>query len=218
MNWRVIPPNVVSLLNVFFGFFSILSSIQGHYDIAAIYILAALFFDGFDGRIARKLGSVSTFGAELDSLSDLTSFGVAPGVLLYMKYFYVLPYGAYIAVLLPLAVAIGLANFNIEFSGDYFEGLVRPVGGGLVAAIVLSGIHLPIYALIGTFIVIPLLMIAPIKYPSFKHIPTWQAYVLFFFFLSCVLLSFVNTYFILVPFVGYILGGPFLQRIMFEHK
>ena len=73
-------PCMFTLASLFCGFYSIIASFKGDYDIAAIAILVAAIFDGLDGRVARMTRTTSQFGVELDSLCDMVSFGVAPGI------------------------------------------------------------------------------------------------------------------------------------------
>ena len=77
-------PNLLTTANLFCGFYAIVAAIQGHFLKGAIAIVLAALFDGLDGKIARVTGAVSRFGIEYDSLSDVISFGVAPGILVYL--------------------------------------------------------------------------------------------------------------------------------------
>ena len=77
-------PNLLTVTGMFFGFFSIISSLNGFYERAAWAIIAAAVFDGLDGWVARMTKTTSRFGVELDSLSDLVSFGLAPALLFYI--------------------------------------------------------------------------------------------------------------------------------------
>ena len=79
-----ILPNTLTLCGMFFGFFSILNSIKGNFEFAAWAIFIAGVFDGLDGWVARLTNSTTRFGIELDSLSDLVAFGVAPSVMVYI--------------------------------------------------------------------------------------------------------------------------------------
>jgi CDP-diacylglycerol--serine O-phosphatidyltransferase len=77
-------PNLLTTANLFCGFYAIIAAIQGNFVKGAVAIMLAAMFDGLDGKIARVTGAVSRFGLEYDSLSDVISFGVAPGVLVYL--------------------------------------------------------------------------------------------------------------------------------------
>src|SRR3989304_2421114 len=78
-----IIPSLLTTVNLFCGFYSIIAVLKSDYTTAAVAILIAMLFDAFDGKIARLTNSTSRFGVEYDSLSDLTSFGIAPGLLIY---------------------------------------------------------------------------------------------------------------------------------------
>ena len=78
-----ILPNLFTTGSLFAGFYSMVSTMNCDYRLAAIWILAASIFDGLDGKVARATGTTSKFGVEYDSLADLVAFGVAPGLLMY---------------------------------------------------------------------------------------------------------------------------------------
>ena len=80
-------PNGLSMLNLIFGFLSIVNSIEGNFTNAAFFIFLAAIADGADGKLARKIKATSDMGMEFDSLADLVSFGVASGVLIYLYAF-----------------------------------------------------------------------------------------------------------------------------------
>lgn len=81
-------PNMCTLGNLFLGMIAILLAVDGKYSLAAIMVIVAMLLDGLDGRMARVLNAQSEFGKELDSLSDMISFGVAPAVIMYMVAFH----------------------------------------------------------------------------------------------------------------------------------
>ena len=83
-----ILPNLVTTGNLFFGYFSIINSIKGHYSLAAVSILLAAIFDILDGSVARLTKASSAFGLQYDSLCDLISFGLAPVILVYQYLLY----------------------------------------------------------------------------------------------------------------------------------
>jgi CDP-diacylglycerol--serine O-phosphatidyltransferase len=133
-------PNVLTLLALCAGMTAMRFAMGGNFVGAVFAIIVAGIFDGLDGRIARLLKSTSTFGAELDSLSDFVSFGVAPAAVLYLWTMSHL-YGAGWAIVLFYAVccALRLARFNIESGGarplhvaPFFTGVPAPAGAGLV--------------------------------------------------------------------------------------
>ncbi|MGD9343616.1 MAG: CDP-alcohol phosphatidyltransferase family protein, partial [Desulfuromonadales bacterium] len=76
-------PNLVTTGGLFAGFYGIVATMKGDYHIAAWFILISAIFDALDGKVARLTGTTSQFGVEYDSLADIVSFGVAPGLLMY---------------------------------------------------------------------------------------------------------------------------------------
>jgi CDP-diacylglycerol--serine O-phosphatidyltransferase len=133
-------PNVLTLLALCAGMTAIRFAMNGNFVGAVFAIIVAGIFDGLDGRIARLLKSTSSFGAELDSLADFVSFGVAPASVLYLWTMSTLR-GAGWAIVLFYAVccALRLARFNTELGSDrpayaspFFTGVPAPAGAGLV--------------------------------------------------------------------------------------
>jgi len=134
-------PNFITLLSLSSGFTSIRFSLNGEWEIAIYLILLATIFDFFDGWFARKLKSGSNFGAELDSLSDFVSFGVAPSFLIYLWSTYSLGSLAWGATLFfVICSALRLARFTADIyitskpidNNEYFVGVPSPVAAGLI--------------------------------------------------------------------------------------
>ena len=128
---RSVVPNLLTLGNLFSGFAAIINIAAGDYKRAGLYIIAALFFDMFDGMAARLIGATSELGAELDSLCDTVSFGVAPAFLLYNVFFFEYGnIGILLASLPALFGALRLARFNTMLENfedkTYFTGLPIP--------------------------------------------------------------------------------------------
>lgn len=175
-------PNFVTTGNMFCGFYSMIASVEGDFVVAAWAIMAAAVFDMLDGRIARLAKATSQFGVEYDSLSDLTSFGIAPAVLLYLwalKPFGRLGWAA--AFLFMVCGALRLARFNV-FSGNlpknFFQGLPIPMGAGMVATFVIfcqavGWVETQFPVLVLTFLLASL-MVSTIKFPSFKEL-NWRS-------------------------------------------
>jgi CDP-diacylglycerol---serine O-phosphatidyltransferase len=136
-----ILPNSLTLCGMFFGFFSILSSIKGNYINAAWSIMISDVFDGLDGWVARLTHSNTRFGIELDSLSDLVAFGVAPSVLVYT--WAIAPFGRIgfaAAFLFAACGALRLARYNIQMGSTEskaFTGMPIPGAATVIAALVL---------------------------------------------------------------------------------
>jgi CDP-diacylglycerol---serine O-phosphatidyltransferase len=133
-------PNVLTLLALCAGMTAMRFAMGGNFEAAVFSIIAAGVFDGLDGRMARLLKATSSFGAELDSLSDFISFGVAPAAVLYLWTLSELHgLGWAIALLFAVCCALRLARFNTEASHEtlsyvapFFTGAPAPAGAGLV--------------------------------------------------------------------------------------
>jgi CDP-diacylglycerol---serine O-phosphatidyltransferase len=133
-------PNILTLLALCAGITAMRFAMGGNFQAAVFAIIAAGIFDGLDGRMARLLKATSSFGAELDSLSDFVSFGVAPAAVLYLWTLSELHgLGWAITLLFAVCCALRLARFNTETSGatpsymaPFFTGAPAPAGAGLV--------------------------------------------------------------------------------------
>jgi len=174
-------PNFLTSLSMLFGFFSVVSTMQGNFLHAAWAIVIAGMFDGLDGRIARMTNTTTKFGVEYDSLADLVSFGVAPAVL---AYGWVLnQYGrwGWLAAFLYVACgAIRLARFNVlsgTSKSGFFYGLPIPAAAGMIASDVIFCIHFNFadkhvlsVLLLLTIYIIAFLMVSTIRFKSFKDL------------------------------------------------
>jgi CDP-diacylglycerol--serine O-phosphatidyltransferase len=133
-------PNVLTLLALCAGMTAIRFAINGQFQYATFTIIAAGIFDGLDGRLARLLKATSQFGAELDSLSDFVSFGVAPAAVLYLWTMSAWHSVGWVIVLFyAVCCALRLARFNSQLGADpppylanFFSGAPAPAGAGLV--------------------------------------------------------------------------------------
>jgi CDP-diacylglycerol--serine O-phosphatidyltransferase len=136
-----ILPNTLTLCGMFFGFYSILSTFKGNYIHAAWAIMIAMIFDGLDGWVARLTHSTTRFGIELDSLSDLVAFGIAPAVMLYK--WSLIPFGrvGWAAAFLFVACgALRLARYNVQMGSKEsraFTGMPIPGAATIVATLVI---------------------------------------------------------------------------------
>ena len=139
-------PNLVTTGGLFAGFYGIVATMQGKYELAAWFILISAVFDALDGKVARLTGTSSRFGVEYDSLVDLVSFGVAPGLLMYS--WALQPFGKFgwlAAFLYVVCGALRLARFNVQVNtveSRRFVGLPIPAAAGMVASCVLLFYHL----------------------------------------------------------------------------
>jgi CDP-diacylglycerol--serine O-phosphatidyltransferase len=133
-------PNVLTLLALCAGMTAMRFAVNGQFQFATFAIIAAGVFDGLDGRLARLLKATSSFGAELDSLSDFVSFGVAPATVLYLWTMAGLhSVGWAIVLFFAVCCALRLARFNTQLAADpppyvanFFSGAPAPAGAGLV--------------------------------------------------------------------------------------
>jgi len=139
-------PNLVTTGGLFAGFYGIVATMNANYDLAAWFILISAVFDALDGKVARMTGTTSRFGVEYDSLVDLVSFGVAPGLLMYS--WALQPFGKFgwlAAFLYVVCGALRLARFNVQVDtveSRRFVGLPIPAAAAMVASCVLLFYHL----------------------------------------------------------------------------
>jgi len=175
-----ILPNLFTSANLIFGFYSILYSIRGAFVEASFFVLISIVLDSLDGRIARMTNSVSKFGIEYDSLSDLVAFGVAPAVLIYLWSLSSFgKWGSVTACLFVLCGALRLARFNIQIGiveSKVFNGLAIPAA----AAVIVTGVLLYDYLvgpgpcqhilILAAVVILSLLMVSNVKYYSFKNL------------------------------------------------
>lgn len=175
-------PNTITLINLLSGCLAImcaaapLEMISGRpaYIIAACFILLAAVADFMDGLSARMLGEYSPLGKQLDSLSDLVSFGVAPAMLLsnVMSEAGAPLWSRLLCLLLPVCGSLRLAKFNIDTTQTHsFKGLPIPASALFIIGltfIVASETGANLYATVGCVVMISILMVAPIRMYSFK--------------------------------------------------
>lgn len=183
-NARMILPNMLTLIGVCIGLTSIRFALDEKFELAVIAIIFAALIDGLDGRIARLIRGTSKVGKELDSLTDMISFGVAPAFIMYFWKLNTLGrFGWLLCLVYVICVALRLARFNINsnqepsWRDNFFEGVPSPAGGILVLTpliISLSGFNLfqlNYELIVPTFFVLTsLLLISKFPTYSFKKI------------------------------------------------
>jgi CDP-diacylglycerol--serine O-phosphatidyltransferase len=128
----ILLPNGFTLLNLFFGVFAIVAASRGNYSTAGTYIVLGGVADAIDGRVARATRSGSLFGAELDSLVDAISFGLAPALLMFFAVFNQHGWEWILCFFFTMCAVIRLARFNVEQAGrakTHFNGLPSPMAG-----------------------------------------------------------------------------------------
>ena len=179
-NARMILPNMLTLIGVCIGLTSIRFALDGRFGFAIIAIIFAALIDGLDGRIARLIKGTSKVGKELDSLTDMISFGVAPAFIMYFWKLNTLErFGWLLCLIYVICVALRLARFNINsnqepsWKDNFFEGVPSPAGGILVLTpliISISGFDyiqlnydliVPIFFVVTSFLLIS-------KFPSYS--------------------------------------------------
>lgn len=133
-------PNMITLAALFGGFYAIVMSMNGRYDLATVGIFAAMVLDSLDGRVARLTNTQSAFGEQMDSLSDMVSFGAAPALIAYEWSLRGLGRWGWIAAFVYCAcAALRLARFNVNtgvVDKRYFQGLPSPAAAALVAGFI----------------------------------------------------------------------------------
>ena len=179
-NARMLLPNMLTLIGVCIGLTSIRFALSGEFHLAIIAIIIAALIDGLDGRIARLIKGTSKVGKELDSLTDMISFGVAPAFIMYFWKLNTLGrFGWLLCLVYVICVALRLARFNISsnqepsWKDNFFEGVPSPAGGILVLTpliISLTGFNLielnfdiitPVFFIATSFLLIS-------KFPSYS--------------------------------------------------
>lgn len=167
-------PSLLTVGNLVIGVVALILSFRGFTSDAALLVVIGMVLDGLDGRVARLLHAESAFGKELDSLSDVITFGVAPSLIMYQVVLQNLDWaGICIATLFPVCGALRLARFNVQKkSTNYFVGLPITAAGGVLATMALyknvlnpATVILPI-----GMILLAVLMVSQVRYPNFKKI------------------------------------------------
>ena len=177
---RMILPNMLTLMGVCIGLSSIRFALDGRFEIAIIAIIFAALIDGLDGRIARLIKATSKVGKELDSLTDVISFGVAPAFIMYFWKLNTLGrFGWLLCLVYVICVALRLARFNVNsnqepsWKDNFFEGVPSPAGAILLLTpliISLSGFD---YIQLNFNIIVPVFFVATSlllisKFPSYS--------------------------------------------------
>lgn len=186
-------PNFITCLNLFSGCIAITFAFKGDLELAGYFIFASALFDFFDGLAARTLKAFSPLGADLDSLADVVSFGVAPGVIIYqlMTAATANEFLPYIGYLLPVFGALRLARFNIDTNqSENFLGLPIPAAGIFVAAIPMAYEFPSMAVLISVVIILSAMMVSTITLFSlkFKNLSWADNHFKYYLILAAVLL------------------------------
>ena len=195
-NARMLLPNMLTLFGVCIGLTSIRFALDGKFEFAIIAIIFAALIDGLDGRIARLIKGTSKVGKELDSLTDMISFGVAPAFIMYFWKLNALGrFGWLLCLVYVICVALRLARFNINanqessWKDNFFEGVPSPAGGILVLTPLIYSLSGLSFFQINYDIVVPIFFIMTAfllisKFPtySFKKIVIQRKATIFLLF------------------------------------
>lgn len=228
-------PNLLTTAGLFSGFFAVVSSMNGHFEHAAIAIFIAMIFDGLDGRVARMTNTQSEFGAEYDSMADMVSFGIAPGLVAYNWALSGMgKFGWLAAFVFVAAAALRLARFNTQVGiadKRYFQGLASPAAAGVIASLVWLGTEYELNGqdfglVLGIITIVSgLLMVSNFRYNSFKEVD-WKGKVNFIVVLLIVLVFVIvaasPAELLSAIFVLYACSGPFttirsVKKLKLEH-
>jgi CDP-diacylglycerol--serine O-phosphatidyltransferase len=168
-------PNMFTIGNLFLGIIAIILVFNDKPPLAAMFVIIAMLLDGLDGRVARALNAQSEFGKELDSLSDVISFGVAPAFIMYVVAFKDVANineatTWIVTAIFPICGALRLARFNVVAgTPGYFIGLPIPAAGGVLCTLALFAKELNPYILLLSTLLLSFLMVSRVKYPNFKR-------------------------------------------------
>lgn len=232
-----IVPTLFTMLNIFFGFRSIVNSMRGmeaitagradiasqSFEIACISLLIAAIFDTFDGMVARQLGATSEFGKEYDSLADVVTFGTAPAVLVFAWGLHALGKpGVGIAFLFLVSVSLRLARFNVitgKSDYRYFVGLPSPAGALTIASTIY---YAPAPILDRRFaVVIAVLtactafaMVSPVRWRSQKGINFRKGRPLMYIVAFAIIIGAASAWprhFFFIGAIAYLASGPLVR-------
>ncbi len=210
-NLRLVIVNGFTVVSMLLGMVSLISTVTGYMTTAALCLLGCVLLDGCDGNLARKWNVASSFGAQLDSLADMTAFGVAGSVLAYYWLAQKSPEMLMIAVVSGLVLLMGairLARFNVTPKDDrYFQGIPTTVVAAIIAATYLTSPNLPFgwaALLVGLLAVLMVSAFPYFKFTQFKRMPKWVPLIV-------IIAAFIDlSATVLIVASAYIFSGPVL--------
>jgi len=230
LHFNRLIPNILTVLALCAGLTAILYGYQGKWKFAVLAVVVAAVLDALDGRVARLLGGSTKFGAELDSLSDFVSFGVAPALLVFLWTLHgAQETGWVITLVFTVCAALRLARFNTrlgvsdmpDWASNFFTGVPAPAGGGLVLLPMILSFALEIPSLAHPVVNIPVmvcvsfLMISRIPTYAMKQVRVPHRFVLPFLLLVGLIaaLLVMATWFTISAFIfAYLVSIPFSVR------
>ncbi|SLM32960.1 CDP-diacylglycerol--serine O-phosphatidyltransferase [Desulfamplus magnetovallimortis] len=225
-------PNLFTSMNIFCGFYAVLSAVDGRFTDAAVAIIIGAVFDLLDGKIARATNTSSQFGVEYDSLADLITFGLAPALVMYLWALKPLGRLGWLAGFLFMACgALRLARFNTAAasgsSSSYFQGLPIPAAAGMNVSVVLffSRINIDpasskVFILLMLYL-LSFLMVSSIKYYSFKKTGLFKSMKfnkLVAIVLMLVLIAYEPGVALFVGMLIYVCSGPVYSLFLMSHS
>ena len=227
---KYVLPSLFTSASLLFAFLAITAAFGGNFIPCAVYMLLSGFADAFDGRVARYTHTQTEFGAALDSLADVVSFGATPALVMYFWTLHNLgKIGIIISFLYLLAVAFRLAKFDTQKPKDkltekeklerrlYFYGIPCPAGAVTISGLIWLGENWPNYTSINTILAIftslylSFLMVSDIKFKSFKDSDgkgnISKLYIICFILIILMLFTMPEKLLYLIM-IGYALSGP----------
>lgn len=220
-----ILPNMITLAALFGGFYAIVMAMNGRFDLATLGIFAAMILDSLDGRVARLTHTQSAFGEQMDSLSDMVSFGAAPALVAYVWSLNGLGRWGWIAAFVYCAcAALRLARFNVNTAvvdKRFFQGLPSPAAAALVAGFIWlmteAGVqgHDLMWWVFGITLYAGLTMVTNVPFYSFKDVHLKKSVPFAVIVMIALLIAIINIdpptvlfgMFVVYGFSGYVVYG-----------
>lgn len=224
-------PTTLTLCGMFLGFYAIIASFKGDFIHAAWAIVIANIFDGLDGWVARVTRSTTKFGIELDSLSDLIAFGIAPAVLIYSSSLHFFGRVGWAAVFLyVICGALRLARYNAQMGsseGKAFQGLPIPGAAMVVASFILfyneiwGGVIGKDYLILIMVFILGVMMVSTLRYHSLKEVNprSRRAFWILVAFGVGLIILFINPQVVIFIFsLSYMFWGIVESTVLFYRK
>jgi CDP-diacylglycerol---serine O-phosphatidyltransferase len=220
-------PNLFTALNMACGFVAIVLAMQDRFYIACLVLILGAIFDSVDGRVARLMGTQSSFGEQFDSLSDAISFGFAPAMLVYLRLFTDMGrLGIAVSFLFLLCAALRLARFNAnieKITSNYFQGLPSPGAAMALVGLVLlleafPSLEIISYGWIIYVLFYAFLMISNIPFNSFKNSPWVKRHkkLVFLLLVVIIVMTFAYEQFMIIGGITSYVVGSLIY--FFTHK
>ncbi|MBP9734455.1 MAG: CDP-diacylglycerol--serine O-phosphatidyltransferase [Rhodoferax sp.] len=223
-----ILPNLFTLAALFGGFYAVVMAINGRFDLAAIGVFCAMVLDSLDGRVARMTNTQSAFGEQMDSLSDMVSFGAAPALIAYVWALKGLGRWGWIAAFVYCAcAALRLARFNVNTAvvdKRYFQGLPSPAAAALVAGFIWVATDLGIggkdlaWPMFAVALYAGLTMVTNVPFYSFKDVHVKRSVPFVFIVLIVLLIAVINIDPPIVMFSIFVMYGLSGYLVYFWRK